>query len=362
MENEPQNNHQIVSRNNHELVVGSFTELGNSIQQWIEWYLDKAVTTSESTRKAQRRDLYLFLRFMLRVNKSDARTSWTPRLSEEFRSNLIETFNDDGSRHWGDSACNRILANIRTFAKWLHSLRPFPLGNPMVNIRSTQLANPLEIERALTNSERRQLLDAADVLRVIGGRSKCRRRYVKKDERPVRKGYRPLRNRAIIYALVETGMRRQAVTSINLADIDFDGRGITVMEKGRVRHTYQISKEGLEAISDYIHKERNLDTVMWNTPALFLSACTNKKGNGRLSTRIINYIWNDVCHIAGVQGRTPHSARHAMGRWIMSKTNGNVAAVQRQLGHRNASYSMLYSRITKEELNTVLDDRNHRHE
>ena len=45
-----------------------------------------------------------------------------------------------------------------------------------------------------------------------------------------------------------------------------------------------------------------------------------------------------------------------MGRHVMEKT-GNVAAVQRQLGHKNAAYSLQYSRITEGELNDVVDDR-----
>ncbi len=36
---------------------------------------------------------------------------------------------------------------------------------------------------------------------------------------------------------------------------------------------------------------------------------------------------------------------------------GNIAAVQRQLGHKNATYSMQYSRITAEELRDVINDR-----
>ena len=45
-----------------------------------------------------------------------------------------------------------------------------------------------------------------------------------------------------------------------------------------------------------------------------------------------------------------------MGRHIMNKT-GNVAAVQRQLGHKNAAYSLQYARITDAELQTVVDER-----
>jgi hypothetical protein len=45
-----------------------------------------------------------------------------------------------------------------------------------------------------------------------------------------------------------------------------------------------------------------------------------------------------------------------MGRHIMEK-RGNVAAVQRQLGHKNAAYSLQYARITDAELQDTLDDR-----
>jgi len=45
-----------------------------------------------------------------------------------------------------------------------------------------------------------------------------------------------------------------------------------------------------------------------------------------------------------------------MGKHIMEKT-GNVAAMQRQLGHKNPAYSMQYARITSDELKCVLDDR-----
>jgi site-specific recombinase XerC len=45
-----------------------------------------------------------------------------------------------------------------------------------------------------------------------------------------------------------------------------------------------------------------------------------------------------------------------MGKHILEKT-GNLEAVQRQLNHKNPTYSMQYARITSEELKSVLDDR-----
>ena len=123
------------------------------------------------------------------------------------------------------------MSHLKTLAAWAHKLSPFPLGNPMEKVRLLPVGTGLEVERALTPAERRGLLDAADLLAEVGGRSSDRNRY-RNSERPTRKGFRGLRNRAIVYLLVETGCRRSAVTSLNVAGIDFRRKTATVVEKG----------------------------------------------------------------------------------------------------------------------------------
>jgi len=143
----------------------------------------------------------------------------------------------------------------------------------MAAIKLPALGTGLEVDRALTAAERRRLLDAADLLLTIGGRSQDRKRY-KTGGRPRRKGYRLYRNRAIVYTLIETGMRRAAVTHFDLAQANLAGRRLTVVEKGGHTHTYQISREGLQAIQDYVVHERMQDAAQWPSPALFLVAAT----------------------------------------------------------------------------------------
>ena len=159
-------------------------------------------------------------------------------------------------------------------------------------------------------------------------RSKDRNRYCGQ-ERPQRKGYRPYRNRAMVYTLIETGMRRAAIRNLNLKDVNFKKRSVSAEEKGGRTHGYKISREGLAAIKDYVEKERAQDFKKWRSPALFLSPATSAHGNGRLNPKVINTAWNEVCRLAGVEGHTPHDARHAMGKHLIEKT-GNLAAVQRQ--------------------------------
>ena len=108
---------------------------------------------------------------------------------------------------------------------------------------------------------------------------------------------------------------------------------------------------------DYLREERGADSELFpHSPALFLPPETLVNSSGRLSPRVINTVWNEACRWANVKHKTPYAARHAMGRHIMAKT-GNVAAVQRQLGHKNAAYSLQYARITDAELQTVVDER-----
>jgi len=110
------------------------------------------------------------------------------------------------------------------------------------------------------------------------------------------------------------------------------------------------------SIQDYLDNERLHDAQNQET-ALFLPASSAVNGKDTLSVRSINLIWEDVRNMANVDAdKTPHSARHAMGKHIMEKT-GNISAVQRQLGHRNAIYSMQYARISADELQNVLDER-----
>ena len=272
---------------------------GNSLAGWLEAYFAVEVTTAASSRAVQRRDLTRFLLFMQAEEGSDERSLWTSRLSRAFLDALRNEVDEEGKRRFSDRTIARIAAHLKTFANWVHSLRPFRLGNPTEKLKTVLTGPGLEIERALTERERRKLLDAADHLPILGGRSRDRRRCKDTefaDERPRRKGYRPWRNRAIVYCLIETGMRRAAVCNLDLSEIDFEGRNVTVREKGGQRHRYKISKEGAKAIRDYLREERGADQEMFpQSAALFLPAETVVNSSGRLTPKVINNVWNEAC-------------------------------------------------------------------
>ena len=215
----------------------------DTISAWAALYFQLEVTTSARSQQEQRRDLQIFRDFLLETLGSEARLCWTPRTSRAFV-DALRAERQGERRRWSDRTINRVSAHLKTFAKWIHKHRPFPLSDPMAKLKGLQVGGVLEIERALTEDERRRLLDAADYLPVIGGRSRDKRRYknTRPDQRPQRRGYRPWRNRAIIYTLVETGMRRAEVTSIDLADVDFQRNTVRILQKGGQQRRCQVSK------------------------------------------------------------------------------------------------------------------------
>jgi hypothetical protein len=76
------------------------------------------------------------------------RAAWSPRLSRTFVNELRSTLDGQGRRRFADVTLNRILAHLKTFSKWVHSHRPFPLGDPLKKLAALTVPTVLAVERA----------------------------------------------------------------------------------------------------------------------------------------------------------------------------------------------------------------------
>ena len=137
---------QIVAGKSEKALIRVAEGLPGTIPWWLEQYFQFEVTTSQSSRKVQQRDLQLFLDYLLAEEGSDKRVRWTPRLSKSFQDYLRKE-KVEGQCRWNDRTVNRVMAHLKTFAKWVHKLHPFPLGNPMEKISLIPVGTGLEIER-----------------------------------------------------------------------------------------------------------------------------------------------------------------------------------------------------------------------
>ena len=250
----------------------------DTLTWWREQFFSLQFTTSEGSQKKQWRHIEMFIRFMLGTTGNEERKLWTPRLSRDFLTTLKKK--TDGTARATDTIDN-VLNHVRSFAKWIHHLKPFPFGNPMAKIKNVRSLKNWG-SRSLTPQERNRMLDSADYLPISWGKSKDRERYgLHPESRPTRKTARPYRNRAIIYTLIETGMRREAVTNIELEKINFREGTIEVIEKGDLEASYTITQAGLRAIEDYLEHERSEDSDLWGSPYLFLPAHQQTQSSGK---------------------------------------------------------------------------------
>ncbi len=339
--------------NNNNTLLEYPSNFTDELDWWMDKYFEFEVHTSFETQKAQRRDIALFLDYMLSRTGSIKRSNWTLKTSRGFQQYLKSQTDPDGKSLRNDRTTDRIFAHLKTFAKWIHRIQPFTLFNPMLKVKLSDSGKFLDIDNAISSEEREKLLGVADNLVTLTALSKDKHRF-KDKEKPQLKYKRPYRDRAIVYTLTETGMRRSDVINITIDKVNFKTKKIFI--KGKKTFKYQISKQGINAIKDYIKKERGKDIVKWQSNTLFLPSSTVSRGTGKLTPCVINNIWNKVCKEAGIIGKTPHSSRHAMGIYIMKKT-GNPAAIQKQLGHKNPAYSVQYSKVLEQKIEEILLDR-----
>jgi site-specific recombinase XerD len=122
---------------------------------------------------------------------------------------------------------------------------------------------------------------------------------------PVQAHGRPWRDRAIVYVLIATGLRREELVHLDLDQVQphtpealrtLKRASITrVKGKGKTERTVFLSADTRAALADYLEKERPRD-VTTTTTALFLSAenIGVRTPDGRLSPQAINLILTQI--------------------------------------------------------------------
>ena len=113
---------------------------------------------------------------------------------------------------------NNHLASLSGFTTWVHAQAPhlFPMGDPAKGIGELGLP-PLE-PRALTESQVRSLKSLCDRLERFH-QMRGQRWATTPGTAPVHASRRPLRDRAIVYVLLSTGLRREELVRLDLDQV-----------------------------------------------------------------------------------------------------------------------------------------------
>ena len=211
----------------------------------------------------------------------------------------------------------RKASSIRVFFNYLSQKANLIEFNPAQNLETPKLDKRLPKYLSLEDSKR--------LLNVAGS----------DDNRNNKRDY------AIITLFLNCGMRLSELVGINIKDINFSDKKLTVIGKGDKERTIYLNPAFIAAINEYL-KVRPHDGVKYNSrDALFLS-----KRKERISNRMVQEIVKRELAKAGldINKYSVHKLRHTAAT-LMYQNGVDIRALQVLLGHESISTTEIYTHV-----------------
>ena len=157
---------------------------------------------------------------------------------------------------------------------------------------------------------------------------------------------------AIITLFLNCGMRLSELVGINIKDINFSDKKLTVIGKGDKERTIYLNPACIAAINEYL-KVRPHDGVKYNSrDALFLS-----KRKERISNRMVQEIVKRELAKAGldINKYSVHKLRHTAATLMYKYGNVDIRALQELLGHASISTTEIYTHVDNEQVRNAVE-------
>ena len=336
------------------------SETPDSLRDWVGRYLELAVVGVRSKTVAEKAALHLgrFVEFFEEGYGHDRVSAVVRRDVQAWQRSLVE-------QELAPSTVNNHLASLSAFTTWVEILAPelFPAGDPAKGVKELRLP-PLE-PRALSEAQVRSLKNVCDRLErfhELKGRE-WKERGERGGTRHARG--RPVRDRAIVFVLLSTGLRREELVTLDLGQVEPNEpeklrasrrvRVLGVKGKGGTERNVFLSKDGREALAEYLETERPRDAgEAIESGALFLSAAGTpaRHADGRLSVRAVNLLlerigrWHDAevsDPVRKIAPLRPHDLRHTFAYRLAAETSKDAYELERRLGHGSQRYIQRYT-------------------
>ncbi len=349
---------KFTSRKDRQPKSGLF-ETPDSLRDWVGRYLELAVVGVRSQTVAEKAALHLgrFVSFFEEAYGHDRISTVVRRDVQSWQRSLT-----DGGL--APSTVNNHLASLSAFTTWVDTQAPslFPSGDPTKGIKELRLP-PLE-PRALSEAQVRSLKNICDRLErfhELRGRDWKKR----EDKTPAHARSRPARDRAIVFVLLSTGLRREELVTLDLGQVEPNEpeklraarrvRVRGVKGKGGTERNVFLSKDARGALTEYLETERPKDaSEATESEALFLSAIGTpaRREDGRLSVRAVNLLLERIGRrhdeevtdpSRRVSPLRPHDLRHTFAYRLAAQTGKDAYELERRLGHGSQRYIQRYT-------------------
>ncbi len=278
----------------------------------------RAQGRSELTISAYLRDLRCFARAL----PSDGMRSITPAMIDAALTDpVVACF--DGAAPKSAATMHRLKAVVRSFFAWAAE-SGLTDTNPAKAVTTKRLARtPPEF---LTEAEKRRLL------KELHDRANPLAR----------------RDRVIFELFLGTGIRLSELVSLDIDDVDLDGKHIRIMGKGGIPQVKFLKSSLRTLLRSYLRERRHLASP--DVTALFVSSRGARLCDRQIAQRL--KLWLDA---AGITKRiSPHGLRHTFATHLYARTS-DLLLVKRALGHADISTTEIYTHLADEALEDALE-------
>jgi integrase/recombinase XerD len=290
--------------------------------EFVGWM--RALHYSEHTVRHRRIDLGYF------VSWCEDRGLRTPQevsraVLERYRAHVFALRKTDGHPLAFGNQFKRLLA-LRVFFKWM-TKRHHLLFNPAAELELPKVEKRLP-RHVLSVAEVEQVLNQADVTQPLG-----------------------VRDRAMLETLYSTGMRRQELLELTLADLDLE-RGTLLIRRGKggKDRMVPIGQRACAWLDRYLREVRPALAAEPDEATLFLSVAGEQLSGNRLSELVKGYL-----EAAGLpRAGSCHLLRHACATHML-ENGADIRYIQALLGHESLSTTEVYTRVSILKLKQVHD-------
>jgi integrase/recombinase XerC len=292
------------------------------IEQFLE-HLRYERNVSAHTLRNYSSDLEQFTHFLAPDKKTKL-----PDVAEIDHLTIREWMASLHSDHKKKSSIARKLAALRTFFQFL-------VREGMLELNPAKLVSTPKLEKKLPNH-----LSIEEAIRFI--------------ETPDAETDLGKRDRAMLELMYATGVRVAELTTLNVADVDFQNQLIRVTGKRRKQRIIPFGDPAGDAIRYYLGVR---EKFLFNAPvskrdeaALFL----NYQGT-RITTRSVGRMVEKYIRIcAGMHNISPHALRHSFATHLLD-SGADLRDIQELLGHARLSTTQVYTHVSMEKLIEVYD-------
>lgn len=153
----------------------------------------------------------------------------------------------------------------------------------------------------------------------------------------------PLRNRAVLAVLYDTGLRVSELCGLRVGDVQPGGRLNVQQAKGSRSRVVPISRVATRHLSRYLQAERPASAL----EEVFLTSA--EAGMGRDT---VKQLLERLCRSAGTPAYSPHCFRRGFAVNYL-RNSGDVFTLQRILGHASLEMTNRYAVLHDDDLKDV---------